>query len=51
MDDQPIAPIYYYTYVRMYKPWLTNVVISPVTGDPVAQWTMDAAAKQAARGQ
>ena len=51
MEDQAIAPIYYYTYVRLYKPWLTNVVISPVTGDPVAQWTMDVAAKQAARGQ
>lgn len=49
--DTPIAPIYYYTYVRMYKPWLTNVVISPVTGDPVYLWTMDTAAKAAARGQ
>ena len=33
-DVTAIAPIYYYTYVRLYKPWLTNVVISPVTGDP-----------------
>jgi oligopeptide transport system substrate-binding protein len=51
VEDLPIAPIYYYTYVRLYKPWLTNVVISPVTGDPVSQWTMDTAAKAAARGQ
>jgi oligopeptide transport system substrate-binding protein len=50
-DDTAIAPIYYYTYVRLYKPWLTNVVISPVTGDPVAEWTLDWEAKQAARGQ
>jgi ABC-type oligopeptide transport system substrate-binding subunit len=47
MDDQPMAPIYYYTYVRMYKPWVTPV-ISPVTGDPVEQWKLDLAAKQAA---
>ncbi len=33
-DATAISPIYYYTYVRLYKPWLTNVVISPVTGDP-----------------
>ena len=46
-----IAPIYYYTYVRLYKPWLTKVVISPVGGDPVAEWRMDWAAKLAARGE
>jgi oligopeptide transport system substrate-binding protein len=51
VEDLPIVPIYYYTFVRMYKPWLTNVVISPVTGDPVSQWTMDVEAKAAARGQ
>jgi oligopeptide transport system substrate-binding protein len=51
MDDQGIAPIYYYTYVRLYKPWLTKVVISPVTGDPIAEWQIDWAAKTAARGQ
>ena len=50
-EDAPIAPIYYYTFVRLHKPWLTNVVISPVTGDPVHLWTMDAEAKAAARGQ
>jgi oligopeptide transport system substrate-binding protein len=51
MDDQGIAPIYYYTYVRLYKPWLTKVVISPVTGDPIAEWQIDWAAKTAARGE
>lgn len=50
-EDTAIAPIYYYTYVRLYKPWLGNVVISPVTGDPVSEWTIDWEAKQAARGQ
>lgn len=50
-QEVAIAPIYYYTYVRMYKPWLTNVVISPVTGDPISQWEMDWEAKKAARGE
>jgi oligopeptide transport system substrate-binding protein len=50
MNDQAIAPVYYYTFVRLHKPWLTNVVISPVTGDPVHQWEMDWEAKRAARG-
>jgi oligopeptide transport system substrate-binding protein len=50
-DEQAIAPIYYYTYQRMYKPWLTKVVISPVTGDPIAEWEIDWEAKQAARGE
>lgn len=49
-EEAAIAPIYYYTYVRLHKPWLTNVVISPVSGDPIAQWTIDWEAKQAARG-
>jgi oligopeptide transport system substrate-binding protein len=50
-QDAGIAPIYYYTYVRMYKPWLTNVVISPVSGDPIAEWRIDWEAKKAARGE
>jgi len=49
-DVTAIAPIYYYTYVRMHKPWLTNVVISPVSGDPIHEWTIDMDAKNAARG-
>ena len=46
-----IAPIYYYTYNRLYKPWLTNVEISPVTGDPIANWRIDWDAKKTARGE
>ncbi len=49
--EASIAPIYYYTYVRLYKPWLTKIVISPVTGDPVAEWRLDWAAKKAALGK
>jgi len=49
-DETAIAPIYYYTYVRLYKPWMTDVVISPVSGDPVSQWKMDVDAKNAALG-
>jgi oligopeptide transport system substrate-binding protein len=50
IDDQAIAPIYYYTYVRLYKPWV-SYVISPVTGDPIYQWKIDVAAKKAATGR
>ena len=49
-DVTAIAPIYYYTYVRMYKPWITDYVLSPVTGDPIYLWKIDQAAKDAARG-
>jgi oligopeptide transport system substrate-binding protein len=49
-QEVAMAPIYYYTYVRMYKPWITPVV-SPVSGDPIAEWKIDWEAKQAARGQ
>jgi len=49
-QDTPIIPIYYYTYVRLYKPWVTPV-ISPVTGDPVAEWRIDVDAQKAARGE
>jgi exosome complex RNA-binding protein Rrp4 len=34
----------------MYKPWMTDVVISPVSGDPISQWKMDVEAKAAATG-
>jgi oligopeptide transport system substrate-binding protein len=50
-EEAVIAPIYYYTYTRLYKPWLTKVVISPVTGDPIAEWRIDWEAKLAARGE
>ena len=48
-QEQAIAPIYYYTYVRLYKPWITPV-INPVGGDPIAEWTVDVEAQQAAMG-
>lgn len=50
VEEAAIAPIYYYTYVRLYKPWVTPV-ISPVTGDPVAQWRIDVEAQRAASGE
>lgn len=50
-QDAIIAPLYYYTFNRLYKPWLTKVVISPVGADPVDQWRLDWEAKKAARGE
>ena len=49
-EEQAIAPIYYYTYVRMYKPWVSPV-ISPVSGDPIAEWKIDVDAQKAAIGE
>jgi len=49
-EEAGIAPIYYYTYVRLYKPWV-NPVIGPVGGDPIAEWTIDVEAKNAALGE
>ena len=49
-QDMGIAPIYYYTYVNMYKPYLTNHPLRPVGGDPIRTWTLDWNAKKAARG-
>jgi oligopeptide transport system substrate-binding protein len=49
-QEAAIAPIYYYTFVRMHKPWITPV-ISPVTGDPIAEWTIDVEAQKASRGE
>lgn len=50
-QDVVMAPLNYYTFNRLYKPWLTKVVISPVGADPVAEWEIDWEAKQAARGE
>lgn len=50
-QDATIAPLYYQTYNRLYKPWITKVVINPLGGDPIAQWRIDWEAKKAARGQ
>jgi oligopeptide transport system substrate-binding protein len=47
MEDAGIAPIYYYTYVNMYKPWVTPV-IAPIGGHPIALWEIDMDAKNAA---
>lgn len=49
-QDMPVAPIYHYTYVRLYKPWV-EPVINPLGGDPIAEWRLDWEAKQAARGE
>jgi oligopeptide transport system substrate-binding protein len=46
-QDMAIAPIYYYSYVRLYKPWVSPV-ISPIGGDNIAEWRIDWAAKLAA---
>jgi len=50
-QETGIMPIYHYTYNRLYKPWLTEHPISPVTGDPIAKWRIDWEAKKAARGE
>ncbi len=48
-QDAAIAPIFYYTHNSLYKPWLTKVVISPVTADSIAEWRLDWEAKKAAK--
>ncbi len=50
-QDVAIAPIFYYSYNRLHKPWLTEVVINPVIGDPIAEWRIDWEAKKAAVGR
>jgi oligopeptide transport system substrate-binding protein len=50
VQDMPIAPIYHDTHVRLYKPWL-QPVISPLGGDPLAEWQLDWEVKQAAPGE
>lgn len=49
-DEAAIAPIYYYTSIRMFKPWVTPV-LSPVTGAPIEQWRIDVEAQRAALSQ
>jgi len=49
-EEDGIAPIYYYTYVRLYKPWITKKVVSPVSGDPISEWRIDMDMKNAAKG-
>ncbi|MCB9098179.1 MAG: peptide ABC transporter substrate-binding protein [Anaerolineales bacterium] len=42
-----IAPIYYYSSIRMFKPWVTPV-LSPISGDPISEWRIDVDAQRAA---
>ncbi len=49
-QDMGIAPIYHPTFFRVFKPYLTEHPLNPVTGDPVSTWKLDWAAKTAARG-
>jgi hypothetical protein len=35
----------------MQKPWMTKLIVNPSGSDPVWQWQIDAAAKQAATEQ
>lgn len=46
-EEAAIAPIYYYTSIRMFKPWV-EAVISPVTGDPIEEWRIDVDAQREA---
>jgi len=51
-EDMGIAPIYYYTRLTMDKPYMTNRPLQPGGGgDPVWLWTMDWAAKKAAKAK
>ena len=49
-ENAAIAPIYYYTAIRMFKPWVTPV-LSPISGDPIAEWTIDVEAQREALSQ
>ncbi len=49
--DAVIAPIYFWSFVRMQKPWMTKLIVNPSGSDPVWQWQIDSAAKQAATKQ
>lgn len=49
-QETVIAPIYYYTFQRLYKPWVVEHPLSPVTGDPIHKWQIDVDAKREALG-
>lgn len=38
MDEMPIMPIYFYTNVNMYKPWVKGVVVPMVGGYQEFRW-------------
>jgi oligopeptide transport system substrate-binding protein len=50
-ENMAIAPIYYYTRVNMFKPYLIEHPINPAGGTVhVQRWVLDWEAKKAARG-
>ncbi len=49
-QEAAIIPIYYYTRVRLYKPWV-EPVINPISADPIAQWRIDVEAQREAMGE
>ena len=50
-EDMGIAPIYYYTRLTLFKPYMTNYPLQPGGGgDPAWLWTLDWEAKKAAKG-
>lgn len=38
MDEMPIIPIYFYTNVNMYKPWVKDVVVPTIGGYQEFRW-------------
>jgi len=48
-EEAAIAPIYYYTRVNLFKPYLTYV-INPLGLDHIYKWKIDWEAKKAAKG-
>ncbi|HHX50077.1 MAG TPA: peptide ABC transporter substrate-binding protein, partial [Clostridia bacterium] len=38
MEDMPIMPIYFYTNVNMYKPWVKGVIVPMVGGYQEFRW-------------
>ncbi|MHB1126159.1 MAG: peptide ABC transporter substrate-binding protein [Bacillota bacterium] len=38
MDEMPVMPIYFYTNVNMYKPWVKGVVVPMVGGYQEFRW-------------
>jgi oligopeptide transport system substrate-binding protein len=38
MEDMPVIPIYFYTNVNMYKPWIKGVIVPMVGGYQEFRW-------------
>jgi oligopeptide transport system substrate-binding protein len=49
-EGAAMAPIYYYTTVRLFKPWVTNFTYGEMGGTSFFQWEIDWEAKKAALG-